>query len=223
MLAADQNLTALALDMRLAGAEGTLDQLRARVYLHLLSGQPGETLTGPVPDEAGSAAPGAQRRPGPPVLHGSVHLTMPLSTWLGWSESAGEAAGYGPLDADDSRSIAARLAANPANRWCVTITDPAGRPIAHGCARTGPPAGPGPPDRRAWVRRMKITPLETGTCTHGRESRGYQPGPTLRHLIKIRNPTCTAPGCRRPAQRCDLDHTTPYQASGRTCECNLGP
>jgi hypothetical protein len=223
VLAADQNLTALALDMRLAGAEGTLDQLRARAYLHLLSGQSPETLSGLPPDEARPGAPGPPRPSGAPVLRGSVHLTMPLSTWLGWSESPGEAAGYGPLDADDSRGLAARLAANPASRWCITITDPAGRPVAHGCARTGPPAGRGPPDRRAWVRRVKITPLETGICTHRRESRGYQPGPTLRHLIKIRNPTCTAPGCRRPAQRCDLDHTTPYQVGGRTCECNLGP
>ena len=232
VLAADQNLTALALDMRMGGAEGTLDQLRAQAYLHLLSGQPPETLAGPPPGEAQAGVPGAQHRPGPygplvpprpPVLRGSVHLTVPLATWLGWSESPGDAAGYGPLDADDSRALAARLAANPASRWCITVTDPAGRPIAHGCARAGPPAGPGPPDHRAWARRVKIAPLETGNCTHRRESRGYQPGPVLRHLIKIRNPTCTAPGCRRPAQRCDLDHTTPYQAGGRTCECNLGP
>jgi len=36
-------------------------------------------------------------------------------------------------------------------------------------------------------------------------------------------PTCTAPGCRRPASSCDLDHVTPYDRGGRTCECNLGP
>ena len=56
-----------------------------------------------------------------------------------------------------------------------------------------------------------------------RESRGYQPSRALRHLIQIRNPTCTAPGCRRTATRCDLDHVTPYHHGGRTCECNLGP
>ena len=39
----------------------------------------------------------------------------------------------------------------------------------------------------------------------------------------VRNPTCTAPGCRRPAQACDLDHTIPYEQGGRTCECDLGP
>ena len=60
-------------------------------------------------------------------------------------------------------------------------------------------------------------------CTHDRQSRGYQPSRTLRHLIQIRNPTCTGPGCRRPATRCDLDHVTPYDQGGKTCECNLHP
>jgi Domain of unknown function (DUF222) len=45
----------------------------------------------------------------------------------------------------------------------------------------------------------------------------------LQHLIWARTPTCTAPGCRRPAARCDLDHSTPYDQGGRTCECNVAP
>ena len=164
-------------------------------------------------------------------MRGTIHLTLPLATWLGWSEAPGEAAGYGPLDADDSRSVAAMLAAHPATTWCVTLTGRAGRPVAHGCA--GPRPGPAPPRAgpgRApsppvpdWLRRVRITPLQTAPCTHPREGRGYRPGPTLRHLIQVRNPTCAAPGCRRPAQRCDLDHTTPHHLGGRTCECNLGP
>jgi len=42
-------------------------------------------------------------------------------------------------------------------------------------------------------------------------------------MIEVRNPSCTGPGCRRPATRCDLDHVTPYHHGGRTCECNLHP
>ncbi len=221
MLAADQNLTALALDMRQAGAEGTLDQLRVHAFLHLLAGHPAAALTDGPP--AGRRPRGALARAGQRALRGSVHLTLPLATWLGWSGNPGEAASYGPLDANDSRAIAARLAASPGTRWCITLTDPAGRPVAHGCARTCPPSGPGPPGRLVWARQVKITALETGGCTRRRESRGYQPGAALRHLIQIRDPTCTAPGCRRPARRCDLDHTVPFQAGGRTCECNLGP
>jgi hypothetical protein len=255
VLAADRNLTALALDLRKAGAEGTLDQLRARVYLDLLSGQPSGTQApvsqaqpGDQPSgETQAEPPRSQSRgqPGRPVLRGSVHLTLPLATWLGWSQAPGQVAGFGPLDGDDSRALAAMLAGNPANRWCITLTGPADRPVAHGCARAGPPSsggasgsGPSPPHRRPpgrapagagppgsvrWARQVTIKLLETGTCTHGRESPGYQPGRSLRHLIQIRNATCTAPGCRRPATCGDLDHTTPHHLGGRTCECNLGP
>jgi hypothetical protein len=42
-------------------------------------------------------------------------------------------------------------------------------------------------------------------------------------LVKVRNRTCVFPGCHRPARRCDLDHTTPYDQGGPTCECNLSP
>lgn len=269
VLAADRNLTALALDLRKAGAEGTLDQLRARVYLGLLTSQPpdihqqasqsqasqaqpGQAQAGTSQaGQRGGAQPGATpRHAGPPVLRGSIHLTLPLETWLGWSEAPGEVAGFGPLDADDSRAMAARLAANPANRWCISLTGPAGHPIAHGCSRTGPPSpGPGaasaaphsgpppprgrppnrgptatgPPGYAQWAGQLMIMPLETGACAHRRESAGYQPGRALRHLIQIRNATCTAPGCRRPATRGDLDHTLPHHLGGRTCECNLGP
>jgi hypothetical protein len=164
---------------------------------------------------------------------------MPLATWLGWSQAPGDVPGFGPLDADDSRHIAALLAASPASKWCITLTDPAGQPVAHGCARTSPGhhARPGTsprdgpannpsrasPQDNGWIRQVKITPLETGTCTHHRESRAYQPAPALRHLIQIRNATCISPICRRSAFRADLDHTIPHHLGGRTCECNLGP
>ena len=208
---------------------------------------------------------------------------MPLSAWLGWTQSPGEVPGFGPLDADDARTLAGMLSRNPANQWCVTLTDPAGHPVAHACAprspgtapgrrsrrgpgtppgpgtRPGPETPPGPgtragpgdrrPDERPathpqapapqprdlrpptatpattppdWLRTLTFTTLQTRDCTHPRESRGYRPSPALRHLIEIRNPTCTAPGCRHAAARCDLDHVTPYDQGGRTCECNLG-
>ena len=284
-LAADKHLTALAQALKAAGIPGTLDTLRARAYLHLLSGQPADTLIlqtaspgrpgrepprGPhtathVPPASGSTAPGSPapgsatpdsiRGPGGiPGLGGTVNLTMPLAAWLGWTQSPGDVPGYGPVDADDSRTLADLLAQDPRSQWCVTLTDPAGHPVAHACARHGPPGpprrpattheqpnpagpaepgptGPGPtgggPDPRApvpgWLRGLTFTTLQTSGCTHPRQSRGYQPSASLRHLIQIRNPACTAPGCRRPATRCDLDHVIPYDHGGRTCECNLHP
>ena len=168
---------------------------------------------------------------------------MPLATWLGWTQSPGQVPGFGTLDADDSRALAALLAQDPASKWCITLTDPAGHPIAHGCARHGPPpdprggngpkpgpdhepgprAGPAPPARTSWLQAMTITPLQTGTCTHPREPRAYQPSAALRHIIEIRQATCSRPGCRRAATACDLDHTIPYHLGGRTCECGIGP
>ena len=166
--------------------------------------------------------------PGLAALTGAVNLTMPALTWLGLSGAPGEAGEFGALDAGTCRDLTAALAANPATRWCVTLVSPDGRPIAHGCARAGP-GGPGPPGngdpaaRAAWLATVKITPIETGVCEHRRESAGYQPSNLLRHVIKIRSRRCGFPGCRRPAVRCDDDHTIPYDKGGRTCECNLHP
>jgi hypothetical protein len=147
---------------------------------------------------------------------------MPASAWLGLSDVPGEAGGFGALDAGTCRDLTAALAANPATRWCVTLVSQDGRPVAHGCAR----AGPGPPgdiDPATWLATVKITPIEAGVCEHRRESAGYQPSNTLRHVIKIRSRRCGFPGCRRPAVGCDDDHTIPYDKGGRTCECNLHP
>jgi hypothetical protein len=79
------------------------------------------------------------------------------------------------------------------------------------------------PAAAAWARGLTIRWLETGKCSHQRETTAYVPGRLLGHLVKVRNPTCTAPGCRRPAQSCDIDHVVPYDQGGRTCECNTHP
>ena len=254
-LAADKHLTALAQALKAAGIPGTLDTLRARAYLHLLSGQPAGTLilqtaspgrpgnSAPGSTAPAGAGPGNSAPDGLPGLRGSVTLTMPLSAWLGWTQSPGDVPGYGPIDAEDSRALADLLAQGPGSQWCVTLTDRAGHPVAHACARHGPPgrpqrpatprehpgtgrpAGPDPATTPApdWLRGLAFTTLQTTDCTHDRQSRGYQPSPSLRHLVQVRNPTCTGPGCPRPATRCDLDHVTPYDQGGKTCECNLHP
>jgi hypothetical protein len=158
---------------------------------------------------------------GPPALGGSVNLTVPLASWLGLSNAPGEAAGLDVLDAATCRDLAAALAAGSRSRWCLTVTGQDGRAVAHGCAR----AGPGPPgtDRMAWLSTIKVTKLERGDCSHYRETAAYRVPPALRHLINIRQRSCSFPGCRRPAERTDQDHTIPFDQAGRTCECNCGP
>src|SRR5215472_4658898 len=247
-IAADQNLDADARWLQDHGADGPLDQLRVAAASARLSDQPLSTLlphplssllpqplSTPLPPPsasnsangtAGTRGPAsssgspAPRDPGPGTgLSGSVNLTIPADTWLGTSDNAGESDRYGVIDADACRDLADTLVT--ATRWCITLIDRNGQTVGHGCAR----AGPGPPgsDRAAWLATVTITPVETGTCQHRRESAGYRPSPGLRHIVKIRSPRCGFPGCRRRAARCDDDHTIPHHKGGKTCECNLHP
>ena len=79
------------------------------------------------------------------------------------------------------------------------------------------------PDALArWLARLWLIPL-TGPCDHTGLKTRYRPSLKLQHLVRIRRPTCTFPGCRQPARRCDIDHTLAYDHGGLTCLCNLGP
>lgn len=69
----------------------------------------------------------------------------------------------------------------------------------------------------------RLQHFETAPCLHTRRSVGYKPSQSLRHLVVTRQRRCSFPGCRRPAVRSDLDHTTPFDQGGMTCECNLSP
>jgi hypothetical protein len=74
-----------------------------------------------------------------------------------------------------------------------------------------------------WLKITKLDMVIRGPCDHAHGETRYRPSRKLQHLVRARNDTCTAPGCGRPAARCDLDHTDPHHAGGRTCECNLAP
>jgi hypothetical protein len=307
-LAADQHLSQLAAALRAAGAAGTMDQLRAQVFVALLTGQPVSSLLPPGaasaggpggpsgaaspgsgpgtpspgglgfpgapgtgnsgPCTPGGGTPGSSGAPGAPgpdtpspgttilgglgfsgapgspdgaglaggaglAVAGVVNLTMPLDTWLGLSRSPGEVAGFGTLGAEDSRDLGHAMAAHPQTRWCVTIVDTGGRPVAHGCWRRrrgrpgkhrGSPAeGPGPPPGTGWLPDVRLEWLESGVCAHRREVDRYRPSVVLEHLVGVRQRVCAFPGCARAARRCDVDHTIPYDQGGRTCECNLAP
>ncbi len=243
VIEATKSLDADARWLKAHGVPGSFDELRAKAFAALLAHKPltslipaadaaahgsGHAATPASPTNGGgpgitpgpdSTAPGSEQTGS--RLGGTVHLTMPATAWLGLSDNPGDIPGLGPTDADTCRDLAGTLAANPATRWCITLTDPSGRAVAHGCARAGP--GPPGPGRRAWLARVTVTPIAASTCDHRHQSAGYQPSPTLRHLVKTRSPRCGYPGCRRPAVRCDDDHTVPHDKGGRTCECNLHP
>jgi hypothetical protein len=194
------------------GAEGTMDQLRAAAYIALLTGRSPDSLL-----PAGGLPPTPGLPAGWPQLTGSINLTMPMSAWLGQSAAPGELAGYGPADAGTCRELAGR--AGPGARWCLTLTDAGGRAVAHACTSAGSP-GPGAAAIK-WAAglRSRMEFLETGTCSHSRCTSRYRPPPNLARLIRVRQRTCSFPGCRRPARRTDLDHTQPWHLGGATCEC----
>ena len=236
VLAADRHIDALARQLKDAGAGLPMDALRARVYTALLLGIPVQDLHSQLAPAAGpdgragsrtgqhGAGGGAGREGGetglplPPVT-GTLNLTMPLATWLGGA-APGEIPGFGPVPAGDARALARLLAATPGTGICLTLTGPDGTAVAHGCARPGAASRPG--DGLASLT-VTIEPLACEMCGHRHETAAYRPSARLRHMIIVRQRTCSFPGCRRNAARCDLDHTVPFGQGGRTCECNLAP
>jgi hypothetical protein len=158
VLAADQRITARAQELRKAGLDGGMDELRARAFLDLVlgkdsrpraagaagtTGRDGSAGAGPAPDTgpAGGAAGG---------FAGRVTLTVPLGTAAGLADRPGELSGLGPVDPWLARDLLRAAARNPATTWCVTVTDEYGHAAGHGCARPEPKshrkrAGPGPP------------------------------------------------------------------------------
>jgi hypothetical protein len=236
VLAADQRITALALELKRSGLEGDMDVLRARAFLDLLLGKDSR----PRQDGTGPPAPGG--------FAGRVTLTVPLTNLTRLADRPGELSGIGPVDPWLARDLAAAAARNPTTTWCVTVTDEQGHAVGHGCARPEPKshrkrAGPATRDGPGfsftataepgtWRLRtpgsgpdllVKFDPIDTGPCDHRFQAKGHDPGAKLRHLTQVRYARCTGPGCRRPAAQCDYDHNTPYEAGGRSCLCNGGP
>ncbi|NEE04800.1 HNH endonuclease signature motif containing protein, partial [Phytoactinopolyspora halotolerans] len=115
------------------GRRRTLDQARAdalaglawsSLYTGTLGGD-GCTQCGAT---AGVPLAGAHGRPI------TVNLTLPLTTWLGLDEHPAHLDGYGPIDADTARVLAA------AGVWRWVVTDPVGgHALDYGRTRYTPP------------------------------------------------------------------------------------
>jgi hypothetical protein len=168
------------------------------------AGAGGNGGTGPAAPEAG------------PSVAALVTITVPLATTTGQSAAPGEVGGFGLLDAEDTVDLVAAAARHPRTRWCMTVVRPDGTAAAHGCI---PGPHPVPPD----VSRFTLNAVIRGPCDHSQAETHYKPSRKLQHLITARSARCTAPGCGRPAARCDLDHTNPWHQGGLTCPCNLAP
>jgi Domain of unknown function (DUF222) len=168
VLAADQRVTAWAEELRKAGLDGGMDQLRARAFMDILLGVDSRLRGNPSPDETREDGPDgpaddvfAPPDPAggplagliPPGFAARVNLTIPATTVLDRADRPGEMNGTWPLDPGLARDLAAAAARNPRSTWCVTVTDSLGHAIGHGCARPAPAkrhergrsGGPDPP------------------------------------------------------------------------------
>ena len=117
------------------GTDGTADDGTA-------SGGGGNGGPGPGgthPGQPGHLGPagGAGAVPGevPAGFAARTNLTLPLATLLDLAERPGMMPGLGAIDPLLVRDLAAAASRNPRSTWCLTITDPDGRPVAHGCGR----------------------------------------------------------------------------------------
>lgn len=221
--AAWERLTAIARSARGAGDRRPMDQLRADAFLDLLVGQ-GVAAGGPVgrhtgglpepewpvaavapeadiasgggPSVAGPVGSGSDGRgvAMPGPRRGVVELQVPLTALMGLTSLPGELTGFGPVVADIARQVAEQ---HRDGTWRFSVYSEIGDLISHGITR----ARPDPPDR----------------------ARRRRPTAEVAALVRARNRTCTAPGCRVPASSCDLDHSVDWARGGATDESNLDP
>jgi hypothetical protein len=149
VVAAGQRITWWARQLRGAGVEGDLDQLRGRAYLDLLLGRDsrpgtgtgGQAGSGLIPAGTGQygPAPGTGLIPtGTGGFAANVNLTVPLTTAQDLAGRPGELSGFGPVDPWLARDLTRAAAANPKTTWCVTFTDTDGHATSHGCGRPAP-------------------------------------------------------------------------------------
>jgi hypothetical protein len=227
VLASWQHVDQRARDLRAAGVPGTLRELRVRAYLDLLQERDSRD---------------ALRDPEPGRGQGDQSSRNPHTRWCvtalhpdGTAAAHGCAPGQhpappgptppGPEPAGPEPPGPAPPASGPPDT--APHAPPGTANLGTTCDTRGSPDQRPPPGTRArdYLRslRVQLTPIARGPCNHRHAETGYQPSRKLQHLIHARSTRCSAPGCGRPAARCDLDHTVAWHLGGPSCECNLAP
>ena len=95
-----------------------------------------------------------------------------------------------------------------------TLTGASDRPALQ------PGYGAVPPDiARAMAARARLRQLAAPHQLHAEAQ--YRPSAALADFIRCRDLTCRFPGCDKPAEVCDIDHTVPWDRGGQTHPTNL--
>ena len=142
--------------------------------------------------------------------------------------SAGASGAAGTITGAGARPTGARAPAScgPVVPAVVHVTVPAATALGLG-GEPGDLAGHGPVPasmaRRlaagggSW-RKVTVDPATGAVTEVGRTA--YTPAAALADLVRARDRTCRFPGCRQPANRCDLDHVVAWP-EGTTTPGNL--
>ncbi|WP_382308101.1 DUF222 domain-containing protein [Herbiconiux sp. UC225_62] len=167
----------------------------------------------------------------PASITANVLVTIPAATVAGVSDQPGDLHGYGPIDPDTARAIAAtaptflRVLTHPTTREPTMITRHWGRPIADHPATGTPTSGD---SDTSGTTGTSVTPTTDGAPVGGhpdaRVGGGrdrYSAPPELRLVLAAIDQTCRFPGCSRRANRCELDHTRDWAHHGTTTPDNL--
>jgi hypothetical protein len=158
-------------------------------------------LDAPEPGAPEPGAPGTGREPGnsgpdgsgpgaPGLLSGHesdqqaprrlTDLVIPLRTLLGLADRPGEGHGLGPVDPRLCRELAAAAIRSPWTRLCVTITDPDGIAIGHGCAKPPRPPKAGAPSAPPGLQAGPHLPAQLNLTI----SLDQDPHPALRPVTR---------------------------------------
>jgi hypothetical protein len=149
-------------------------------------------------DQLANTRPNRSTGPMPGPRRGVIDLQMSLTTLLGLDDLPAELAGFGPLLADIARQTAQQ---RPDLQLRFSVHDQLDKLIAHGATKIRPRFTPAPPGRHT----------------------NRRPTAEIAALVRARNRTCIAPGCRIPSLRCELDHVLAWAAHGETEPDNLDP
>lgn len=170
--------------------------------------------------------PGSDRTadPPPPVFTPwsactALTVTIAASTLAGLDNDPGQLAGHGWIHADLARQLAEsaasiRLAINREDHDPCDTCAPKQSPPGDGSGRDRRTDDPG-----CQHQHCHHDATCGGTLDHGRAV--YRPRTATADYVTTRDRTCRFIGCIKPADGCDLDHRTPFQAGGPTCPCNL--
>ncbi|MFE4501546.1 DUF222 domain-containing protein [Rhodococcus sp. NPDC056743] len=153
----------------------------------------------------------------------TILVGVNVSTLLGFDDLPAFLHGYGAIDAELAREIAAdgvwrqvlTLSEKDRQILCQNLTG------ASGFKSGGPVLGVG---RRSAA--PLLTPAAVAARKRHREERTYRPSAALAQTVRTRDGTCRFPNCGARAENCDLDHTVAFNHAnpdrgGLTTEQNL--